>query len=293
MSRQIILIVLALILIGHNLLLADNKETTKTVIPEPGSKNAELVTKQDVVTDSTGKVIRIINYLRDDFARKNGFNIQIDEYSPYGYPSSFTMLFTKEHQSVTGFTKRVDFVNQQDELLRADFYIDESIAFTASKDDIKAFERYPPHRMGQYFEENHSDSLKENEYSIESPVFGGTTFATYRNAMKDIGPHEKYLIAAWSKMHSSAGFIPLYNKEILVKERGKEYWVCFQDELLKYLSTDLDMTFRYYYIGESIEGMTFLVTFMTERRRNSGSNETKLGMSFENGAYNKSLKPTP
>ncbi len=257
------------------------KETTKVVIPSAGSEDAKYITKQEIVTDSAGKRIRVVNYLTPQFAKERGFKIQIDEYDPKGFPARFVMISTSEYESVTGFAKRIDYVDEHDNLLTADFYIGETFAFGASKDDLDAFDRYPPHRMGRYVEDYHTQTPKENEYTIEVPIFGGTTYAIYLNSIRDIGPHEKYLIQGWSKSHSAEQFIPVYNKEVLVQEAGKQIWVCFQDELLKFLASDLKMVLRYYYIGESNEGITFLVTFMKEVHP-SPPDATRLSADFEN-----------
>ena len=135
--------------------------------------------------------------------------------------------------------------------------------------------------MERYIEDYHTQTPKESEYTIEVPIFGGTTYATYMNSIKDIGPHEKYLIQGWSKSHSAQQFIPVYNRKVLVQETRKQFWVCFQDELLKFLTPDLKMVLRYYYIGESNEGVTFLVTFMKELHL-SPPGATRLGANVEN-----------
>lgn len=175
--------------------LGAGKESVTTLIPTPGSEDAKHFTKHEVVTDSAGHRLRAVHYLTDEYAKQTGFNTQIDEYDPKGYPSRFTMLSTKDYQSITGFSKRVDYVDENDTLLKADFYIGDTYAFTASADDLKAFSKYPPYRMGRYYEENHSETIKENEHTVETPMFGGTTYVTYLNSIKQIEPHEKYLIA--------------------------------------------------------------------------------------------------
>lgn len=263
--------------------LGAGKESVKTIVPAPGSEEAKQFTKHEVVTDSAGHRLRVIHYLTDAYAQQTGFTVQIDEYDPKGYPARFTMISTKDYESITGFSKRTDYVDENDTLLKADFYVGDTYVFTASADDLKAFSKYPLYRMGRYYEENHSETIKENEYTIETPVFAGTTYVTYLNSTRQIGPHEKYLIASWSKMHGANEFVPVYNKEVLIKEGSKRFWICFQDDLLQYLVPDLKMTVRYYYIGETVEGMTFLVTFMTEIHA-TPPGAAVLSQMFEQGA---------
>jgi hypothetical protein len=242
MPRRIALVVLLIAIAGCLQLTADDKELVKTIISAAGTTAAKFFSKKEIVTDQNGHLVRILNYLTEDFARKNGFTIQIDEYDRAGFPAKSIMIYTDENTSTTGFTKRIDYVNERGELLKADFFIGEMLAFTATTDDLSSFERYPPYRMAKYAEDNHNEAIKESEYLVETPIFGGTTFVTVVNSVKDIDAREKFLIVNWAKMQDADGIAELYDKKVFVREEGLAVWVCFQDELLQFLKPDLSMT---------------------------------------------------
>lgn len=239
-------------------------ETTQTEYPPVGSKAAELLTKSEVVRDRKGHIIRTVNYLTDSAAKENGFTIQIDEYNKFGQHTRFIMLFTPEREYQTGFTKQVDHVDEQDNLVAVDLYDNDTYIFSLDTDEIKALEDYPLLRMRYYYDQYHEENIKETTYNLEAPYMGGTTYVEYMNKMESISEKEKYLITGWLKMHNKSEYNAIHNKKVLVKEKGIEFWVCFQDELLQYLKNDLHMVLRYLYIGETIEGPTYLVSYMKE-----------------------------
>ncbi len=244
------------------------KEKTTVVLPKPGSEQAKSLMKSEVVTDENGKILKIIHYPTEEAAKKRGVIKQIDEYNGSNNPLRFIMMFTEENKNATGFSKRIDYVDENDKLIKVDMFFNDIYIFSIDEDDEKAFPKYPLHRMWHYYEKYHSDRITENEFANETPMFGGTTYVRYLNKIsdtsEDISEKEKRLILNWAKMRKATGFEALYNKKVYVRERGIEFWVCFQDSLLQYLKKDLDMILRYYYIGEIKEGPVYLVTYMKE-----------------------------
>ena len=221
------------------------------IVPED-SPLVEYVYRQVYYGDiDTGILYKVEQYMSDAYTAESNVYLQIDYYCGNDYPVYYEMFFNNSSSAETGLSKRVDFVDLNDNLTLVEFHFINGTKVKVAPSDMELVTGYGIRRIGYYMDNYYTpaEELYDNPddpdkiFNFEMPVYRGITAVEYSGEKEPVTDRDRKLISGYMSAHEFEDSGPLYNEKIKVNEYGNDYWICFQDSFWRNCSRENSLPF--------------------------------------------------
>jgi len=228
---------------------------------EPQDEEYGFLEKALLFYDDKGILRKAVYSVGKEKSEESGITRQIEDYDKYGKKLFYEVYYSGKMAEQKGVTHLIEILDEYGNTVLIKYYRDKILMVQTPPEDEN---RYPFSRLSyitsQYSIFKDKTSGKEHYVIGAYGLMRARSFVRYLNQIKPIDETDKKYLDYWRKIDPLAQTItPLYSSKILVEEDGKNYWILFQDSLIKHLKDNQWLTV-YYYIGQVNERMMFIAT---------------------------------
>ncbi|MBB6481504.1 hypothetical protein [Spirochaeta isovalerica] len=211
--------------------------------------NSSMIESKTVYLDEKRTARKLIFQTTEDFRSDRGIVRQLEFFNSEGIREKYEMYFSEEHSSMYAITKTIEYLDDQDNVIKTEWFQGDEIVDTTT--DMNFNNKFPFYKLSFInYRMTEPDYTPDDKFDFGTSVkyIAGRSVIRFKGEMEDLNDLDRKYLQMFGMHLGNSNLNSYYDKKIIATEDDKEYVLFIQKPLEEYVF-DGNRAKINYYIG--------------------------------------------